>query len=63
MLVEGSLFRQVYDTVSQERAESEDKSILLFVANSDVAAVCAVRQFQVGGADLMDTCHWLRLSL
>ena len=52
MLVEGSLFRQVYDTVSQERHESEDRSIMLFVANSDVDAVCAVRQLQVSPAML-----------
>ena len=47
MLVDGSQFKQLYDAVKADRYQSEDKNILVFVSNSDVDAICAVKQLQV----------------
>lgn len=47
MLVDGSRFKELYDAVNQEKHQSEDKSIMVFVAHSNVDAICASRQLQV----------------
>ena len=47
MLINSSQFDRLIEAVSIDKHQSEDQNILVFVANSDVDSICAVRQLQV----------------
>jgi hypothetical protein len=47
MLLDSKQFDKLLQAVNIDKYEAEDRTILLFVANSDVDSVCAVKQLQV----------------
>lgn len=62
MLVDGSMFKQMWDAVRMDKHASEDRNILVFVANSDVDAICAVKQLQVRAREVQSCWPGLGLS-
>lgn len=48
MIVPASQLAQVFQAVKQDKHSSEDKSVLVFVANGDVDSLCASMQLEVG---------------
>jgi len=49
MLINSSQFNRLFEAVSIDKHQSDDRTILVFVANNNVDSICAVRQLQVEG--------------
>ena len=47
MLLDSGSFDKLIEAVNIDKSNSDDRTILVFVANSDVDSVCSVKQLQV----------------
>lgn len=47
MIVNASCIQDVFDAVKHDKHKSEDKTVIIFVANGDVDSVCTHMQLEV----------------